>query len=103
MFVVGGFSDLAHAYVADHACDHYQMEQHNKTDSEPCHSEQSQNKDENQEQGSCNDCCCVHSQTITTFNAPLKTPMNVNVPFILVSSDNHNSFKHSALRRPPRF
>lgn len=93
-FTAGGFDDMAHAAAPDHVCTHHQMDQDNNADHEPCHSEQ--------DQGQCDDCCCVHSHSMATSVTPTKTPYATKQQNIIASLDDHYSVELSGLKRPPR-
>ena len=97
-FSVGSIADMAHAAALDHVCVHHQMNQDDSANKEPCHSEQDQSHDEN----GCDDCCCAHSHSMATSNAPVKTPLTVNRQYIAALADHHYSAELSGLRRPPR-
>ena len=93
-FVVGSFPDTAHAVLESHTCTHQQMDQENNAASETCHSEQ--------DEGQCEDCCCVHSHSMVTPNAYVNAPVRISKKNTIVSLNNNYFTTLSGLRRPPR-
>jgi len=97
-FTAGSYVELAHASSYAHSSEHHQMEHNDNADHEPCHSKQDHNHDEN----GCDGCCCVHSHSMATSPAPLKTTLNASKQTIIASADHHRSIDISGLKRPPR-
>ena len=93
-FSIGSYVDLAHASAGDHTCTHHQIDKDQTTDDEPCHSEQNH--------GQCDDCCCVHSHSMTVTTTPEKVALNVYKQNIITSADHAYSAYISGLKRPPR-
>ena len=93
-FTVGGFADMAHASAGDHTCAHHQMDHDDSEENEPCHSEQDQSQ--------CDDCCCVHSHSMTTLVTPTKGLSATKKQNIITFADNYYSAHLSGLKRPPR-
>ena len=95
-FTVGGYSNSAYSAVPDLECTHHQMEHNQNTDTqkEPCHSEQDQEQ--------CDDCCCVHSHSMTITPIPVSAPSYVKHQDVVTHSDSYRSAELSGLRRPPR-
>ena len=94
VFTAGSHANMAHASVGDHICAHHHINQDNSADNEPCHSEQNQNQ--------CDDCCCVHSHSLTTPVISTKIPVTKKQRNIIVSIGNYYSTEISGLKRPPR-
>ena len=93
-FTAGSYIDIAHASGGDSMCTYHQNDRDVSTDGEPCHSEQEQNQ--------CEDCCCVHSHSMTIFVTPSKTPIGTRKHHIIASLDLYDSAELSRLKRPPR-
>ena len=85
---------MAHASAGDHSCAHHQMDHDDHADNEPCHSEDDQSQ--------CDDCCCVHSHSMTTSFTPNKTPPASKQQNIIASLDSYYFTELSGLKRPPR-
>lgn len=95
-FVAAGVGNSAFAAVADIECNHHQVEHDHSADSasEPC--------DIQQNQGSCDDCCCAYVHVMTLIHidkTAFNLPKQVNS---LTPSVSYKSADLSALRRPPR-
>lgn len=96
-FAVGGYSNSAYSAVPDLECTHHQVEHDHSADTQkdPCQSEQ------NEEQ--CNDCCCVHSHSMTATPIPVSAPSYyMRHQDAAAHSDSYRSAELSGLRRPPR-
>lgn len=97
-FTAGSFADMAHAAADNHACAQHQVDQNDSIDNEPCHSGQDQNHSDN----TCDNCCCVHSHSMTTPTTPAKTTLDVSKQDVIASTDHHYSALVLGLKRPPR-
>jgi hypothetical protein len=96
-FTVGSYVDMASA-ASGHAHVRAQLDQNTDVDTEPCHSNQEHNYDEN----GCDGCCCVHSHSMATAIAPIKISFDIKKHIIIASADHHRSIDISGLKRPPR-
>lgn len=93
-FSVGFFHDAAHAGAMDQKCVHAHIDQSDNVDKEPCHSEQQQEQ--------CDDCCCVHSHSMTVSSLTVNMPEKVRKKNLIFSVENSYSADLEGLRRPPR-
>lgn len=94
-FSAASYVEMAHAHAVDHFAAH---EHDDSTDSEPCHSGQDHQHDENGYDG----CCCIHSHAMATSVTPTKNLFSTKQQNIIASLGSYYSTELSGLKRPPR-